>query len=85
MEMNDQMDHKEWAEMYKKLVFWELEIDKTENKSMHEVLEMQKVEANANFARFIEDEYEDWLNDPNGDRPILSHQLMKKKVFSTIK
>lgn len=81
MEMNDQMDHKEWAEMYKKLVFWELEIDKTENKSMHEVLEMQKVEANANFARFIEEEYEDWLNDPNGDRPILSHQLMKKKVF----
>ncbi len=81
MEMNDQMDHKEWAEIYKKLVYWELEIDKTENKSMHEVLEMQKVEANANFARFIEDEYEDWLNDPNGDHPILSHQLMKKKVF----
>lgn len=81
MEMNDQMDHKEWAEIYKKLVFWELEIDKTENKSMHEVLEMQKVEANANFAHFIEDEYEEWLNDPNGDHPILSHQLMKKKVF----
>lgn len=81
MEMNDRLDHKEWVEIYKKLVYWELEIDQTENKSMHEVLEMQKVEANANFSRFIEDEYESWLNDPNVDRPLLSHQLMKKKVF----
>ncbi len=81
MEMNDNIDHREWVEIYKKLVFWELEIDKTENKSMHEVLEMQKVEANSNFARFIEDEYESWLSNPNADRPLLSHQLMKKKVF----
>ena len=56
------MDHREWAEVYQKLVYWELEIDKTENKSMSEVLEMQKVEANANFARFIEETYVEWLD-----------------------
>ena len=81
MAVNDQISHQEWVDIYRKLVFWELEIDETENKSMHDVLEMQKVEANANFARFVTDEYEGWLNDPNADRPLLSHQLMKKKVF----
>ncbi len=81
MAYNDEIDHNEWIEIYKKLVFWELEIDKTENKSMSEVLEMQKTEANSNFADFVISNYEDWLNDPNIERPLLSHQLMKKKVF----
>ncbi|NVJ48301.1 MAG: response regulator, partial [Cytophagia bacterium] len=48
MKVNDWIDYQEWAEIYQKLVYWELEIDGTENKSMAEVLDMQKVEANAN-------------------------------------
>lgn len=83
MKLNDQMDHEEWAEVYKKLVYWELEIDNTENKSMHQVLEMQKVEANANFARFIKEEYESWVNN-EGEKPILSHELLKEKVFPQV-
>lgn len=81
MAYNDRIGHAEWADIYRKLVYWELEIDNTENKSMAEVIYMQKDEANTNFADFIEDNYEDWLNDPKADRPLMSHQLMKKKVF----
>lgn len=84
MKVNDWIDHNEWAEIYKKLVYWELEIEDTENKSMAEVLEMQKVEANSNFARFVEDNYESWLNDADADKPVLSHQLLSKKVFPEI-
>jgi len=83
LKLNDQMDHAEWADVFKKLVYWELEIDNTENKSMREVLEMQKTEANANFARFIKDEYEGWVNDES-DSPVLSHQLFKEKVFPSL-
>src|SRR6478735_2352341 len=36
MAYNDEIDFKEWTEIYKKLVFWELEIEQTENKSMSE-------------------------------------------------
>lgn len=71
MAYNDRMGHEEWVALYKKLVFWELEIDKTENKSMLEVLEMQKSEANANFADFVIENYEDWLNDPDAGRPLV--------------
>jgi CheY-like chemotaxis protein len=86
MQYNDRMDHAEWAEVYKKLIFWELELDQSQDKSMSEILAMQKSEANANFCKFIVDNYEDWLNDPKGklDKPVLSHQLMRKKVFPLI-
>jgi CheY-like chemotaxis protein len=77
----DRIDHAEWVEIYKKLIYWELEMDSSENKSMAEVLENQKSEANNNFVKFIIDNYEDWLNDPKVERPLMSHQLMKKKVF----
>ncbi|MEQ8245539.1 bifunctional response regulator/alkaline phosphatase family protein [Fulvivirga sp.] len=85
MSFGDDLDHEEWADIYKKLIYWELEIDSTENKSMYEVLNMQKDEANTQFTRFIRDNYESWLNDPNVDKPLLSHQLMREKVFNKVK
>ena len=85
MQYQDNIDHTEGAEIYKKLLFWELEIDRTENKSMAEVMNMQKSEANANFSRFITQNYENWLNEPKSNKPILSHELMRKKVFPLLK
>lgn len=85
MAYNDRIGYEEWSEIYKKLIYWELEIDNTEHKSMKAIIDMQKSEANNNFAKFILDEYEDWLNDPRADKPLLSHQLMKKKVFPLLK
>jgi CheY-like chemotaxis protein len=81
MVYNDRIGHEEWAEIYKKLVYWELEIERTENKSMKEVIEMQKDEANHNFTKFISDNYEKWLNNPDSDRPLMSHHLLRKKVL----
>jgi len=81
MAFQDNMNHEQWADIYKKLVFWELQIDQNSNQDMGEVLDMQKTEANANFAKFIIKNYDSWLNNPNADKPLLSHQLMKKKVF----
>jgi CheY-like chemotaxis protein len=81
MAFGEDLNHNEWVDIYKKLVYWELQFDETLDKSMAEVLENQKEEANAAFARFIMEVYSSWLNDPDANRPLLSHQLMKKKVF----
>ena len=81
MAFNDYLNHEEWAEVYKKLIFWELEMSSAGNNEMGEVLEMQKNEANLNFSKFVIENYEEWLNDPDCDRPMLSHEVMKKKVF----
>ncbi len=80
----DDMNHEQWADIYKKLVFWELQIEEAD-REMAEVLEMQKVEANLNFCRFIKHNYENWLNNPKIDKPLLSHQVMKKWVFPELK
>jgi DNA-binding response OmpR family regulator len=85
MAFQDNLNHDQWAEIYKKLVFWELEMDHANNQDMGEVLDMQKTEANANFAKFIIRNYDSWHNNPNADKPLMSHQLMKKKVFPEIK
>lgn len=84
MAYSDDMSFEEWAEVYKKLVYWDIEIDNSEDKSMSEILDNQKTEANSYFCSFIEENYEDWLNDPNCEKPIMSHQLMKKKVFPLV-
>jgi CheY-like chemotaxis protein len=84
MAFMDDMNHEAWAEIYKKLVHWELQLDQDDNRDMAEVLESQKTEANAGFAKFIIRNYERWLNDPNADKPLLSHQLMKRKVLPEV-
>lgn len=81
MDINENLDFQEWIDVYKKMVYWELEIDETERKDMAEILNMQKDEANASFCDFVIDNYPDWLNEPNIERPLLSHEVLKKEVF----
>ncbi|MBU8891969.1 MAG: PglZ domain-containing protein [Bacteroidales bacterium] len=69
-----------WVELYKKLVFWELELEQNEESGMQEVFQMQKSDANNNFARFIKNNYELWLSgDPS--KPMLSPNLFKDRIF----
>ena len=84
MQYQDHLNAKEWSEIYEKLIYWELEIDTTENKSMAEVLNNQKNEANAHFSKFIEKNYEGWLMNPNTETPVLSHLMLRKHVFPKI-
>ena len=45
-------DHEEWKELYKKLVYWELEMTKSGSEEMMEVLQSQKTEANTEFFKY---------------------------------
>jgi CheY-like chemotaxis protein len=85
MELADRLDTREWIEMYKKLVYWELELESSEDEGMHEILNMQKSEAGNLFARFVEDNYEDWVNGNSDDIPLLSHNLIAKKIAPSLK
>ena len=81
MAFGDDLDDVEWIDVYKKLLYWELEIEKTINQSMEEVLVMQKQEANAEFCKFIKENYRGWLNENEAYAPIMSHKLMDEYVF----
>jgi CheY-like chemotaxis protein len=80
MTLNDNLNYKEWVDVYKKLIYWELELEKLEDAGMHEILTMQKAEANTQFCKFIERNYLNWMKDPE-EGPTISPQLFKKKVF----
>ncbi|MBE8713806.1 T9SS response regulator signal transducer PorX [Sphingobacterium hungaricum] len=80
MILNDDLDYAKWVEAYKKLIYWELSLEKLEDAGMHEILTMQKSDANQLFSKFIEKNYLNWIKNPD-QSPVLSHQLFKTKVF----
>ena len=81
MALNSNPDYNEWMEIYKKLVYWELEMKKSDSPEMQEVFQSQKAEANTEFFKFISKNYASWVSPKSADGPIMSHSLMKFKVF----
>jgi len=80
MILNDNLSYQEWVDVYKKLIYWELELERLEDAGMHEILTLQKAEANTQFCKFIEKNYLNWMANPEAG-PTISPQLFKKKVF----
>jgi len=79
--INEKLDFKEWTEIYKKLVFWELELGLSDDSAMDEVFLMQKNDANVAFFKFIRENYLSWFNMQVGKRPVLSPDLFRHKIF----
>ncbi|WP_026713593.1 T9SS response regulator signal transducer PorX [Flavobacterium daejeonense] len=84
MEMGMVNSYEDWIELYKKLLFWELQLEDINDPAMIEILESQKVEANSQFGKFIERNYEDWFL-PKADTPVQSHTLFKELVVPELK
>ncbi len=84
MEMAMVNDFEGWEELYKKLIYWELELDKLEDEGLNDILLAQKKEANSQFFKFIQKNYEDWLHDGD-EAPVMSHTLFKKWVLPEVK
>lgn len=75
----------DWKELFRKLVFWESELEMSDDKSMAEILRMQENEANVSFVKFITKNYMSWLNNPDVDDPLLSPSLFTKKIFPLVR
>ncbi len=84
MEISNNLNHKEWVDIYKKLVRWELELARNDDEGINDILRMQKEEANKVFSKFIEKNYVDWINGKSTDKPVQSHTLFKDKVLPTL-
>ena len=97
MQIMDCRTWADWTSIYKRLVRWELELSATDSQ-MTEMLEMQKREANLGFAKFVKQNYLEWVGtspmgpmgpmSPMGPispkRPMLSPELFKTKVFPVL-
>lgn len=74
----------DWCNIYKKLYHWTLQLEDSNDESIGEILVYQKTEANNAFAKYIKRNYLDWFKPKSISKPVLSHTLMKNKVFSLV-
>ena len=96
MQIMDCRTWQDWTDVYKRLVRWELELSQTESQ-MTEMLDMQKQEADRGFAKFIKQNYLDWIREREGagvrgyentnlapSRPRTStHPILSPDIFKT--
>ena len=81
MALNDNPDYNGWMDIYKKLVYWELEMEKSDSPEMREVFDSQKDEANTAFFKYVSKNYSKWVDPKSAEAPIMSHQLFRFKVL----
>ena len=85
MKLMDNMDYNQWIDMYKELVFWDISLGENDDTNIREIFYSQKAEANLVFSKFIAKNYTNWLSGSVSDKPLMSHTLLKERVFSQIK
>ena len=77
--INDARSMADWADIYRRLTFWDIELSQAET-NMEQMLAMQLNEANAAFCKWVKKNYEDWITDPD-ERPLMSPDIFKTRVF----
>jgi CheY-like chemotaxis protein len=70
----------DWYDLYGKLVYREMELAATDT-NMDQLLDMQKVEANSEFGKWVKRNYEKWVERDSDDHPLMSNQIFSRKVF----
>ena len=77
----------DWRELYRTIVRWELELSSTDS-SMNDMLKMQKEEANNAFAKYVKNNYLDWIVERGNlspltphPSPLLSPDIFKNRIF----
>ncbi|MBQ8449507.1 MAG: bifunctional response regulator/alkaline phosphatase family protein [Bacteroidaceae bacterium] len=83
MQISDSLTIEDWIDVYRKLVYWEFQLENTDQ-SMREMLASQREEANNMFARFVKKNYMRWMSADRSERPMMSHDLFRERIFPLI-
>ena len=80
MQISDARTIEEWQAVYRNIVYWELQLESADTQ-MHEMLKSQKEDANNMFGRFVKKNYMDWMASPREERPMMSNDLFRDRIF----
>ena len=83
MQISDARTTEEWQEIYRKIVYWDLQLEEADTQ-MHDMLKSQKEEANNIYARFVKNNYMDWMAAGRQERPLMSHDLFRERIFPLV-
>lgn len=70
----------DWKNMYRELVFWEMEVERTNDPMLSEILENQMEEARRAFGKFINNNYIAWFNEKEDERPLTVTDFIREKI-----
>ena len=79
-EISDASNFQDWVDIYKKMVYWQLELETLKDPGMFQILQSQHGEANQKFARFIRLHYLEWIGGKT-EKPLLSPSIFKERVM----
>ena len=77
-QINDSYTLADWKELYRRIVYWQMELDSAAD--IAPLLESQTEEANAAFGKFVRRNYEKWISANVAEAPLMSHNLLRRKV-----
>ncbi len=77
------MDYTEWVDLYLKMTNWEMELDKHPELGLQKMLADQRKESNAEFSKYVEKNYQTWINKKD-NRPALSTDIIEKYVIPNL-
>ncbi|MEI7906491.1 MAG: bifunctional response regulator/alkaline phosphatase family protein [Bacteroidota bacterium] len=77
------MDYSEWTDLYIKIANWEMELDKHPELGLQNMLADQRKESNAEFSKYVEKNYQAWINRKE-NRPVLSTEIVEKYVLPNL-
>ncbi len=80
IQLGSPMDWQEWMEMYRRLVYWELELSHTDDENIHSIFLDQKRDAQRQYCRYYEQHYLGWLAGTDM-RPPMSHTVLKERLL----
>jgi DNA-binding response OmpR family regulator len=73
-----------WIDIHSRLAQWEVELDSHPHVDLRQTLLDQKRECNLEFGKFIERSYRNWIHSDKSTRPMLSVDVLEKKVAPEI-
>ena len=83
VQVNDARSWEDWTGVHRALCHWEMALEKTGNEAFSQLLQTQRDEANALFAKFVERNYLDWMANEAG-APLQAHRFLKRILFPAL-
>ena len=84
MLINTAWSFDDWVEIFRKLTYWDMEMESSMDGGLKEIIRMQHAEANAGFSRYIKTNYHSWFGKDPENKPLLSPGIFSQRIFPLI-
>lgn len=82
-QIDSRPDWQEWISIYTQLTTWDIELENGDE-GLLQILNDQMQQANTEFGKFIDSEYQYWLDRKMDERPLLSPDIIKEYIHPHI-